>query len=267
MNSQGITSFLMDCHTNDDIADIEANFGVKGFAVVVRLWQKIYAENGYYCEWIERSPLLFLSQWFGGNSGVDLNLINAVVSRAIKIGIFDKSMYEKYSILTSERIQNNYFLAVKRRTKIKVIGKYLLVSVANFKVDVDKNEENVCKNEENACKNETSKYKVNRIESMVCVGDQKSSAYTTHLKKTDYDNLCEKYGRRKVDEYIEKASNPKYKNCLNARTIEKWIIEDMQVNQSAKRQRKGFNNFSQRNYSSDEMNDIERKLLEKTYGT
>lgn len=137
MAKVGIESFLLDCHTNDNMAEIEAAYGIKGFAVIVKLWQKIYSDKGYYCEWIERSPLLFLSQWFGGNSGVDLNLINQVVSHAIKIGIFNESMFNEYAILTSERIQRQYFDVVKRRTEIEVIDEYLLVSVANFKGNVN----------------------------------------------------------------------------------------------------------------------------------
>ena len=159
MAKVGIESFLLDCHTNDNMAEIEAAYGIKGFAVIVKLWQKIYSDKGYYCEWIERSPLLFLSQWFGGNSGVDLNLINQVVNHAIKIGIFNESMFSKYAILTSERIQRQYFDVVKRRTEIEVIDEYLLVSVANFKGNVNIIGKNVCRNKENVCKNSTSKVK------------------------------------------------------------------------------------------------------------
>ncbi len=111
----GIESFLLDCHTNDNISEIEGEFGVKGFAVVVRLWQKIYSEKGYYCEWVDRSPLLFLSKWFGGNSGVTVSLINEIVDRCLSNGIFDAGMYGKYSVLTSARIQEQYFDVVKRR--------------------------------------------------------------------------------------------------------------------------------------------------------
>lgn len=94
MAKEGIPSFLLDCRTNDNISEIEAEYGVKGFAVVVRLWQKIYAEKGYYCEWVERSPLLFLSNWFGGNSGVTVSLINEIVKRCLNNGIFDAKMHE-----------------------------------------------------------------------------------------------------------------------------------------------------------------------------
>ena len=163
MAKVGIESFLLDCHTNDNMAEIEAAYGIKGFAVIVKLWQKIYSDKGYYCEWIERSPLLFLSQWFGGNSGVDLNLRNQVVNHAIKIGIFNESMFKKYAILTSERIQRQYFDVVKRRTEIQVIDEYLLVSVANFKGNVNIIGKNVCRNEKNVCRNSTSKVKESKV--------------------------------------------------------------------------------------------------------
>ncbi len=155
----GIDSFLLDCRTNDNISEIEAEFGVKGFAVVVRLWQKIYSEKGYYCEWIERSPLLFLSNWFGGGSGVTASLITNIVKRCLQNGVFDAGMYEKYSILTSARIQKQYFDVAKRREEILVKKEYLLVSAEKFKGITYENEKNVCRNEKNVCRNSTSKVK------------------------------------------------------------------------------------------------------------
>lgn len=159
---EGIPSFLLDCRTNDNISEIEAEYGVKGFAVVVRLWQKIYAEKGYYCEWIERSPLLFLSNWFGGNSGVTISLINEIVKRCLNNGIFDVKMYEDYSILTSTRIQEQYFDAVKRRKEILVKKEYLLVSVDKIESIVYENINSVCRNSKNVCRNDTSKDKVSK---------------------------------------------------------------------------------------------------------
>ena len=159
MAKVGIDSFLLDCRTNDNISEIEAEYGVKGFAVVVRLWQKIYCEKGYYCEWIERSPLLFLANWFGGNSGVTINLITEIVSRCLNNGIFDAGMYEKYSILTSARIQKQYFGVVKRREEILVKKEYLLISVGKMKGIAYKNTDSVNKSEKNVCRIDTSKVK------------------------------------------------------------------------------------------------------------
>lgn len=155
----GIESFLLDCHTNDNISEIEAAYGVKGFAVIVRLWQKIYCEKGYYCEWVDRSPLLFLANWFGGNSGVTVNLITDIVERCLNNGIFDRGMYKKHSILTSPRIQEQYFDVVKRRSWIPVKKEYLLVSVDKIQGIAYENAISAYKNSKNVCRNDTSKVK------------------------------------------------------------------------------------------------------------
>lgn len=163
MAKVGIDSFLLDCHTNDNISEIEAEYGVKGFAVVVRLWQKIYSEKGYYCEWVERSPLLFLSNWFGGNSGVTVSLITDIVKRCLKNGMFDAGMYEKYSVLTSARIQKQYFDVVKRREEILVKKEYLLISVGKINGIVYENSDSACRNQKNVCRNDTSKGKKSKV--------------------------------------------------------------------------------------------------------
>lgn len=163
MSKEGIDSFLLDCHTNENMAEIENTFSIKGFAIVVRLWQKIYSEKGYYCEWSERSPVLFLSQWFGGGSGVDENLIREVVALSVKIGIFNKNLYERFQILTSKRLQEQYFDVVKRRTEIKIIKDYLLISVDNFKGNVNIIQKNVSRNEKNASNFRTSKVKESEV--------------------------------------------------------------------------------------------------------
>ena len=163
MSKEGIDSFLLDCHTNENMAEIENTFSIKGFAIVVRLWQKIYSEKGYYCEWSERSPVLFLSQWFGGGSGVDENLIREVVALSLKIGIFDRNMYERFQILTSKRLQEQYFDVVKRRTEIKIIKDYLLISVDNFKENVNIIQKNVNTNSKNVSSFSTSKVKESKV--------------------------------------------------------------------------------------------------------
>ena len=196
MAKVGIESFLLNCHTNDNIAEIEAEYGIKGFAIIVRIWQKIYSEKGYYCEWEERSPLLFLSNWFGGNSGVDINLIKEVVKRAIKIGIFNESMFKKYAILTSERIQKQYFDVVKRRTEIIVKNEYLLVSVANFNDNVNKNSKNVCRNEENVCRNSTSKVKESKGNNNICAAEQHDSDKVKKLEQ-DFNIIYELYQKKR----------------------------------------------------------------------
>ncbi|WP_290850191.1 DUF4373 domain-containing protein [Eubacterium sp. LMAG:50] len=272
MAKVGIESFLLDCHTNDNMAEIEAAYGIKGFAVIVKLWQKIYSDKGYYCEWIERSPLLFLSQWFGGNSGVDLNLINQVVNYAIKIGIFNESMFNEYAILTSERIQRQYFDVVKRRTEIEVIDEYLLVSVANFKGNVNIIEKNVCRNEKNVCRNSTSKVKESKVNKSK-VNKSKVNTYFDSEKVNDafaaYLAMRERSAPvpgSKIVNLIEQLNTFKDKGCSDDELVE--IVKEatskgwMNFYKSDKKKpEQSKANFTERNYSKDDMESLERKLL------
>lgn len=222
MAKEGIGSFLLDCHTNDNISEIEAEFGVKGFAVVVRLWQKIYCEKGYYCEWIARSPLLFLSNWFGGNSGVTISLITEIVERCLNNGIFNRQMHEKYSILTSERIQEQYFNVVKRREGIPVKKEYLLISVDKIKGIAYENTNSVCKNDENVCRNSTSKVKESKVKEDITVS--KDTVRQTEVRRAVVAwNQLEAYGIAKVSKL--NASSQRYK-MLSAR-ISEFGIDDV----------------------------------------
>ena len=285
----GIDSFLLDCRTNDNISEIEAEYGVKGFAVVVRIWQKIYAEKGYYCEWIERSPLLFLSNWFGGNSGVTVSLIKDIVSRCLNNGIFNAKMYEDYSILTSERIQQQYFDVVKRREGILVKKEYLLVSVAKIKGIAYESDVSVCRNQKNVCRNDTSKVKeskgkeskikenvhavesVQRIEDFLSAYPKKCNRFLT---EHEYVSLL-LTGKVTEEDLVQCAMNyaqtcrtEGIKYIYNAENfLKKFVFEQYlpgkykkPVTQNSKN---GFNNFSQREYDFDQ---LERQLLANDTG-
>lgn len=261
MAKEGIDSFLLDCRTNDNLAEIEAEFSIMGFAVVVRLWQKIYAEKGYYCEWIERSPLLFLSQWFGGNSGVTVNTINEIVARCISIGIFNKSLYDKYKILTSKGIQRRYFDVVKRRTEISIIKEYLLVSVANFKGNVNIISISVNKNAENVDRNATSKVKESEVK--VSKGKRGNAPALEDVRR-----YCEekgyKYDYIKFYKYYEANGwSIKGNPIVNWKAkLDCWYREDTEkgINNRSIQQPKGvFNDYNQRTYSAEEIEEILRR--------
>lgn len=130
---------------------IEAEFGLTGFAVVVKLFQKIYGEQGYYCEWTDEVALLFAHKCGGGNA------VSEIVSASIKRGIFDKGMYDKYNILTSKGIQERYFEAVNRRIHVDVIKEYLLVSDTVLSENVNINLVSVNINSKNVDRNSQSK--------------------------------------------------------------------------------------------------------------
>lgn len=130
----GLDYFELDCQLEEKIRLIQAEFGLKGFAVVVKLYQKIYGECGYYCEWNDDSLLLFMSE--NGLPSDNKNLISAIVSACIRRNIFSEDLFKKFSILTSTGIQKRYLRATSKREKIELKKEYLLVSVGKNKGNV-----------------------------------------------------------------------------------------------------------------------------------
>ena len=96
MSAPGIPYFPLDCTLGTEMELIEAEFGLTGFGVVVKLWQEIYARQGYYIEWTDEVALLF-SRKVGLGGGV----VSEIVPAAIKRGIFDRDLYDRYSIYYS----------------------------------------------------------------------------------------------------------------------------------------------------------------------
>lgn len=140
---EGLDYFPLNVVLNSKFEIIEARFGIKGFAVIVKLFQHIYGTKGYYCEWDE--DVLFV---FAKRIGVGANSVSEILDTSLKKGIFNKDMYEKYSILTSEGIQQRYVEA-KRGGYERICKKYLLISVP-------KTEENGSETGVNATKTEVN---------------------------------------------------------------------------------------------------------------
>jgi DnaD/phage-associated family protein len=167
---EGLDYFPLDVDIDQDdkIALIEAQHGVTGFAVVIKLLMKIY-KNSYFYEWTEKEQLLFSKR-----VNVDINQVNAIINDCVKWGVFDKELFETYEILTSKGIQRRYLEAVGRRNKVIIKKKYLLldseiVNVYKNLVIVDENHQS---NEVNDNINTQSKVKESKVK-------KSSSAETT----------------------------------------------------------------------------------------
>ncbi len=131
----GLDYFELNCQLEEKIRLIQAEFGLKGFAVVVKLYQKIYGEFGYYCEWSEDSLLLFMSE--NGLSCDNKNFIQEVVSACVRRDIFSERLFKNFGILTSCGVQKRYMKATSRREKVSMKKEYLLLSDGKINPNVD----------------------------------------------------------------------------------------------------------------------------------
>ena len=118
---QGIDYFPLDVYLDNKFKFLEIKFGLEGFAIIIKIFQKIYA-NGYWCDFNEDERLLF-----SYDINVDISEINVIINEAIARDIFDKNLFETYGILTSKGIQKRYKEIVKRRKDVEIVSEYLLL--------------------------------------------------------------------------------------------------------------------------------------------
>ena len=189
-------------------------------------------------------------------------------------------MYEKHSILTSARIQRQYFDVVKRREEIPAKKEYLLISVDKIKGLAYENAVSVCRNQKNVCRTDTSKVKeskvkektesVRRFEDFLSVYPKSCNRHLTEIAYINLvvdnveseDNLiqCAKnYAEacsieETPERYIKNAEN-----FLKEFAFEKYLPEKYKKPKPAqKKSNNSFNDFEQNNYDFEE---LEREIL------
>lgn len=136
----GLKTFPLAVDLDDSVKFVEAEFGIKGFAIVIKLYQAIYS-RGYYIKWDIDTELLFIRDYC--LSEVGRNLVSEVVSSCVRRGVFDSELYNKFNILTSKRIQETFLTATKRSKEVIFEKEYALPIVYTFIDYASKNGKNV----------------------------------------------------------------------------------------------------------------------------
>ncbi len=278
-NKVGLDYFDLDCHMDDKIKLIEAEYGLKGFAIVVKLYQSIYAGFGYYCEWTPDTALLWAMQLgisHGGDfgkldnadesslPGFPKNLITNVVSASIRRGIFSEQLFNKYHILTSSGIQKRYLNATSKREKVEMKKEYLLISVPENRSNVVINSISDGRNSINVSGNEQSREEKSRVEKYNKARDRTYySNEALNQAFSDYVAMRKSIKKPMTDRAIELAKGKLRTlagnddqlaiRILNQSVMNSWLglfpIKDQNQKQNT------FNKFEQRSYSSQELDD------------
>ena len=102
---------------------IEAKYGIKGPAIVLKLLCKIYKE-GYFIRWDEEQCLIFANK---AGREVQAAEVQGIIEILFIKGILDRNSYLENGILTSESIQKVWLEATKRRKRELSELPYLMV--------------------------------------------------------------------------------------------------------------------------------------------
>lgn len=218
----GIDYFPLEVYLDEKFELIEAEFGLTGFGVVVKLLQKIYGGQGYYIEWTNEVALLFAKKIGLGGSAV-----SEIVTAAIRRGIFDKTLYDKYGILTSSGIQKRYFEIVSRRKNVEVKKEYLLFYDDKFSKNVNISAGNVSKNGKNADISEQSKEKESKVNIYPPIARAREVEFNTAFKAfvKEYDILVDTCDSRVGElDYVKlKEIYSKSSKMLADKRFGKWM--------------------------------------------
>ncbi|MGF7406056.1 phage replisome organizer protein [Lactococcus lactis] len=127
---QGIDYYPKDVKAKYDtkFKYVESKNSVIARLVIYELWDLIYAENGYFLKFDNIQRVLFL-----GDLPINDEQLTDILDSCFEIGLFEKSLFDKYQILTSESIQKRYMEAVGRRAKVPIISSYFLLPKNSYR--------------------------------------------------------------------------------------------------------------------------------------
>lgn len=276
----GLDYFELDCHLEDKIKLIQAEYGLKGFAVVVKLYQKIYGGFGYYCEWDDNRLLLFMAD--NGLSCDSINLIRDIVEACIRRNLFSEKLFREFGILTSRGIQKRYLKATSRREKVELIKEYLLLDVPKNQVNVVINSINVDKNSNNVDGNTQSRVEKSKVNiNTMCKADalalferlwksypvKKGKGKISDAKKMELLKVGAEEMERAISRYKAYVDSIDYLHYQNGSTFfNSGYVDYLDVNYDSsgadakpKKSNAGtrFSNFEQIDYDFDE---LERRM-------
>jgi hypothetical protein len=234
---EGLDYFPLDVDVDQDdkVALIEAQHGVTGFAIVVKLLMKVY-KNSYFYNWTEKEQLLF-----SRGINVDINTLQDVVNDCIKWELFSKKMYDNHQVLTSKGIQLRYLEATSRRQEVKILQEYLLIckpkvnEYKNLVVEVVNVDINPTQEVVNVDINPQSKVKESKVKEKDIYAGKTQFLDTVYLTEKEYERLIADYGKQLVDSTIEdldewQTNNPKKQKTDHNKTLRKWMKDKKKQN-------------------------------------
>ena len=101
--SQKKIQLSVDFFDRPEICAVTVEHGIKGQAATIMLLCAIY-QNGYFIEWKPENYISILKEL----PGIKINKLPKIVKTLVEWGFFDKEAFEKYQVLTSREIQQQY---------------------------------------------------------------------------------------------------------------------------------------------------------------
>lgn len=228
---QGIDYFPMDVGFFSDvkIRKISRACGSQSTSILICLLCNIYKDEGYYILWDEDLPFVIAD-----TVGVSEGAVKEVLIKALQVGFFDNTLYEKYKILTSSGIQKRFLLATYQRKETTIIPEYLIyctnnsINHANNSINNSDNEQSKVKVKRN--KKESKETSTNVEAKKAEQAKKLAAAKAATLKRRDvfYQSLIpyvERYGKEMIRAFFDYWSElNKSETKMKFETNQTWEV-------------------------------------------
>ena len=219
-----------DIFENDTKIDelIEAQ-GWIGFAIYFYLCQKAYASDGYFYRWSYANAATTARRMGGG---IGSETIRQVVGLCLQIGLFDKRLFDRESILTSRGIQRHYMIAIQKRAFKEVEEKLWLLNEEESEgvIVVPENRDSLPENADSLPENATKESKVKESKVKESKGEETASPDGSASSPSALEKLIYDYGQENVDKYVQRVRSwykDKGKSPSDLEgTVRKWLEQD-----------------------------------------
>ncbi len=242
---QGLLYFPLDVDFFQDkkIRKLKAEYGADGVAIYLYILCEIY-KNGYYVIADED----FIDA-MADELRMNTNKINLVLKFLLGRSLFDNTLFQSDTVLTSISVQRRYQFALQERINdhtVKIEDFWLL------KKEETETLRRVRPFLENSLENSTKESKENKSKL-----NKSISKCVPHLRTHEKEKLVNEFGKELVEDYIERTKQYK---CCNYATIRQWILEDKNKKPVSKN---SFNRFKEREFSKEDIDNLEQALLNK----
>lgn len=282
---KGLDYFPLDVDFLSDrkIKILKSRYGADGITLYIYLLCEIY-RNGYYLK--VDDDFYFL---IADDLGMDRNKVQQVLRFLLERSLFDSTLFQSDTVLTSAGIQRRFQLAVKeraRKTPVIVERFWLLskeetetfIKVRHCPYSSGKNEDSSRKNEDNSWNHDIKKSKVKKSKVKNINAEQQTETYfhdmelnrlfTVYLserEKAEKRSLSQERIRMLGEELTAMTSDDTERIEIVKKAIASgwksfYPIKKAETGKQGMKSSNRFNNFHQREY---DMAELERKLLKK----
>lgn len=100
--------------------------GADGFLIYFYLCQMAYAGTGYYLPWSYDDAASTARR--AGAAGIGSSTVVNTVNLCLRIGLFDRSLFEGHGVLTGRGLQKRFARVLPKRTNKQVVAEYWLLN-------------------------------------------------------------------------------------------------------------------------------------------